>query len=302
MSHRAAVYTVRVRQRRDNSGTFRLLGDIDDQGTSLKTVLDSYFRNFESISDDGSKVVRSVACEVVGDDIQLLTHHGQNGVAADIVGPDGNLRLRQAPDDTQLLRCGCLFRLPPAQGLGWLAVHVNNRRGIKGLLQKGITDLFRQDFPDMMLEITPFVETSVLQEAINHDRIDKIKLVKFERPSDRATAATNRWVPEGTIGRLELDITPKGRGNRIRAELLHYFLNGHPDVFGEIVEFQGITFDQAKVEVRLADDGRRTFNIEKLEAGHPFTEDLEGLIIENGEPTSESLFRGLRAALGSVAT
>ena len=302
MSHRAAVYTVRVRQKRDTSGTFRLLGDIDDQGTSLSAVLQGYFHDFESISEDETKVVRTVQCDVVGDDIQLLTQHGQNGVAADIVGPDGDLRLRQTPDDTQLLRCGCLFRLPPAQDTGWLAVHVNNRRGIKGLLQKGIADLFRQDFPDLILDITPFVEASILQEAISHDRIDKIKLVKFEQPNDRASAATNRWVPASVIGRLELDITPKGKGNRLLSGLLQRFLNGDATAFQEIVEFQGITFEQAKVEVQLADDGKRTFNIEKPEAGHPFTEDLEDLTIENGEPTPASLFEGLRAALGSVVT
>lgn len=64
MSHRAAVYTVRVRQRRDTSGTFRLLGDIDEQGTSLSGVLQNYFHAFESISDDETKVVRTVQCDV----------------------------------------------------------------------------------------------------------------------------------------------------------------------------------------------------------------------------------------------
>ena len=301
MSHRAAVYTVRVRQKRDTSGSFRLLGDIDDEGTSLSALLQNYFHDFESISEDDTKVVRSVQCDVVGDDIQLLTQHGQNGVAADIVGPDGDLRLRQTPDDTQLLRCGCLFRLPPAQDTGWLAVHINNRRGIKGLLQKGIADLLHQDYPDLMLDITPFVEASILQEAVSHDRIDKIKLVKFEQPNDRAAAATSRWVPASVIGRLELDITPKGKGNRLLSGLLQRFLNGDTAAFGEIVEFQGITFEQAKVEVQLADSRKRTFNIEKPEAGHPFTEDLEDLTIENGEPTSASLFEGLRATLASVA-
>jgi hypothetical protein len=293
---------VRVRQKRDTSGTFQLLGDIDDQGTSLLAVLQNYFNGFKSISEDNTKVVRSVQCDIVGDDIQLLTQHGQNGVTADIVSPGGDLLLRQTPDDTQLLRCGCLFRLPPAQNTGWLAVHVNNRRSIKGLLQKGIADLFRQDFPDLMLDITPFVEASILQEAVSHDRIDKIKLVKYERPNDRAAAATDRWIPADVIGRLELDITPKGKGNRLLSGLLQRFLNGDTTAFGEIVEFQDITFEQAKVEVQLADNRKRTFNIEKPEAGHTFTEDLEDLTIENGEPTPASLFEGLRAALSSVAT
>jgi hypothetical protein len=76
MSHSAAVYMVRVRQKRDTSGTFQLLGDIDDQGMSLSAVLQNYFDGFESISDDGTKVVRSVQCDVVKDDIQCRIRVG----------------------------------------------------------------------------------------------------------------------------------------------------------------------------------------------------------------------------------
>lgn len=301
MSHRAAAYTIRVRPKRDRSGELRLLGDIDEEGTSLINVLENYFKDLQSTSDDETKVVRCLTCDPDGDELLLIAQHGQNGVAADIVDTEGELRLRQEPEDTQLLRCGAVFRLPPSDTIGWLAVHVNNGRGIKGLLQKGIADRFRVDFPKLMIDITPFVESSVLKEAVDHDRIDKIKLVKLEQPNDRAAAATSRWVPAGAIGRLELEISTRGRTARVLSGVLQRFMEGEADLFHEIVEFEGITFDEAKVEVVLEGGKRRTFNIQKPDAGHPFTEDLADLIMVNGEPTSASLFQGLRSVLDAVS-
>lgn len=302
MSHRAAVYTVRVRRKRDTSGDLRLLGDIDEGGTSLRDVLGSYFTNFTATSADGTKIVRSVQCDIDGNEVRLITQHGQNGVAAEIVGPGGQLRHRQTPDETQLLRCGCLFQLPPAKNLGWLAVHVNNGRSVKGLLQKGLAERLRVDYPDLMLEITPYVEASVLKTAVDNNRIDKVKLVKHEKPNDRAIAATDDWVLAGVAGRLELDISARGGGTWIIADRFRRYFAGDAAAFDEIVEFQGLTFDEAKVEVVLDDGTKRTFNIEKPDSGHAFTEEMEVLIMEDGESSVDSVLGGLRSALGNVAS
>jgi hypothetical protein len=183
-----------------------------------------------------------------------------------------------------------------------LAVHVNNGRGSKGLLEKGIREHFNEEYPDLVLAITPYVLGSVLKEAVDRGRIDKVKLVKIEQPNDRAAAATNRWVPAGAVGRLELDISTQGKAARVISSLVQRFLGGDHSTFDEIVEFQGLSFDMAKVEVVLEGEMHRTFNIEKPDAGHPFTEDLEDLTIENGEPTPASLYAGLRSAVARVST
>lgn len=302
MTHRAALYTVRVRQKYDRSESkeARLLGDIDEEGTYLRDVLERYCNGMESVSADETKVVRSTKTAVDGIDLLVTALHGQNGLAADIVGANGELRLRQTPEDTQLLRCGWMFRLPPAEDTGWLAVHVAHGRGAKGLLERSILEQLRQEteFPGLKLEIVPFVLESTLKAAVDADQIDKVKLVKYEQPGDRAAAATNNWVPAGAVGRLELDIS--ARKSRVIGDLVQRFLRGETAVFNTIVEFAGITFDEAKVEV-IVDGARRTFNIEKPDAGHAFTQDLEGLVMENDEPTMDSVFSGLRTALSSVS-
>lgn len=84
-------------------------------------------------------------------------------------------------------------------------------------------------------------------------------------------------------------------------DLLARFFGGDKEAFGEIVEFNGLEFDQAKVEVALANGTTRTFNIETPDAGHAFTVDMDQLDFEDGEPTDESVFAELRRAIDEMA-
>jgi hypothetical protein len=301
MRHRVATYTVQVRRKRDTTGDFLPFGDIDDKGTNLANLLKRYLTDhFEAVNDEET---RSLHCEdvaVQGIDLFAMFRHGLTGVAADIIDKQGVRRIRQSADDTSRVLCGALLRLPPAGEMGWLAAHINNGRAVKGLMEKGIQARFRSDFPGLVLEIKPFVLGSVLLEAVEHDRIDCVKLIRYDEPSDRA-AGVGKWVGGGTSAKLELSIKPRGQVKRLLSQLPLQFLHGDPDVFGEIVQFQGMRFNEAKLEVTLGDDTHRTFNIERPEAGHAFTEDLSDLQLEDGEPTPASLRAALGLALSNVS-
>ena len=302
MSHRAGLYKVQVKELRKPKDEARLLGDIDNQGTSLSAVLGGFMANFESVSFDETRIVRALGSTIAGDELRIILQQGLNGVAATIVDGEGEFRLHQNIEDTHLVRCGALFHLPAAQRLGWLAVHVNNNRGVKGLLAHGVSDRFRDVYDDLRLHIDPFVEESVLRQAVEEDKVERVKLVRYERPEDRANAATNKWVPANAIGRLELDITAPGKGNRLIRDRLLNFLRGDEKVFDDIIVFEGMQFDTASVEVEVEDGRMKTFNIENPDAGHAMTQELENLEVdEEGEPTEESLFAALRDALSTVS-
>jgi hypothetical protein len=102
------------------------------------------------------------------------------------------------------------------------------------------------------------------------------------------------------VGKLELDITMRGRAEMLRADLLQRFFGGDPEARAAIVEFQGIPFEQAKIEVEVG--GRtRTFNIEEPAAGHPMTVDLLDLERDDdGDPTADSVAAALREVLDAV--
>jgi hypothetical protein len=294
------MYTVSVREKRKKDAK-KPLGDISD-GVSLQDAVMEFLQGFDEANQAGTRTVASLEQATDGDDLRAVFHYGQNGIVADIVDSQGVPRLHQEADDSQLVRCAALFRLPKNRTLGWLAVHVNNSRGVKYLLEKGLQSRFRERYPELVLEIEPYVLQSVLQEAVNNNRVDKVTLTKLESPDDRAVAQTADWVPAGVYGYISLDITVRQHAH-ILTQKLRQFLGGDHSVRAQIVQFGGITFDEAKVEVILPNNRHKTFNIEKPEAGHAFTQDLDDqLTFVEGAPTDESLFKALADSLSDVAS
>ena len=83
--------------------------------------------------------------------------------------------------------------------------------------------------------------------------------------------------------------------------LLRRFFRGDQKAFGEIAEFRGMHFEEVKIEAELPDGGQRTYNLAKPESGHPLTQDIGDLALDDdGEPIEESLYQQLRAVLSDV--
>lgn len=93
--HRAAVYTVRVRPKRTSD--YRPFGDIDGKGASLAVALQGYLGEFEKESDDETRLVACDTATIDGDDLLVMLPHGQRGLTAEIIGPDGAERYHQTP-------------------------------------------------------------------------------------------------------------------------------------------------------------------------------------------------------------
>jgi hypothetical protein len=291
VNDRAAIYTVAVRPSR---GKPLPLGDIDGSGTGLQEVLARLLDGFSESSADGSRVALASVAVRDGDDLLAVVRHGVRGVAADIVGPAGAVRYRQTPADLQLVRSGCLFRLPAEATVGALAVHVPNRRGVKGLFEQGLTTRFRTAFPGLGLAIERRAEPGALRDAVAQNEVESIALV-LRKPAAVPDAA--KWTGTGP-GRVELQVT----GTRLERTLLQRYLGGDTGAFGQITEFAGVSFDQALVGVRLADGSRRRYDLARPDAGRPLTRELSGIVPDgDGEPTDASLLAALRAALEADA-
>jgi hypothetical protein len=292
--HSAALYTVQVKVKRKED--YRLLGDLNGEGAYLGEVIVGYTYELDVRNPDATNRVRVRRATLEeGDEVFIVVTHGQSGVVGDIVDDEDNLKTHQEETDSQNVIGAALFRLPRNGTLGWLCVHVNNRRSCKTLLTNAIKDRLKDDFRRLMLEVVPAQIGGAFLAAVNDGRIDKVSLVRMERVGDRANASTDKWVPGNVAAKLELDITAQG-GIRIIPTLIRQFLGGDANAFGEILTFQDMHFDEAKVQVELSDGRARTFNIERPEAGHPITESLEGRLMpgDDGAPTEDSLLAALR--------
>jgi hypothetical protein len=158
-------------------------------------VLEEYLTGFAYEDAERERAVRCLGVEVEDNEILVTLQHGQRGVVADIINAAGADQYRQIATDTQLIRSGCLFRIPPTDTTGWLALHINNNNRVKGMLASGLWTRFRDHFDDHILEINPFVQQTALLEAVEQGRVSRVKLIRYERPNDRAVAATKQVGP-----------------------------------------------------------------------------------------------------------
>jgi hypothetical protein len=301
MTHRAAIYSVYVHPLyRPNE--LRRLGNFDKQGTSLAACLEGYFNTGFRV-EDGDRAAEVTSSSLVSDEIELMVRHGLSGVAADIIDQKGKKRLRQRPEDTQEIACGGLLQLPRQATTGWWAVHVHGNRSPKRMLYEEIAQRFQADYnslrPPLKLVVSPVVSGAALREAVEQGQINTVKLTRWDRPKDVRKRITDKWVRKDQAAYVEVGIRA-GKGEHVLSDKVRRYLKGEHSLFGQIVEFNGATFDSAKVEVTLENGTTRTFNIENPESGHAFTVELENLTFRNGDPTRASLFRELHRAIEEV--
>jgi hypothetical protein len=122
-NHAGALYTVRARIKR--SEDCRPFGDLNGDGAYLGQALLGYLDGLAASNEDNTRTVTCDSVHLRGDELEALVRHGQSGVAGDIVDKDGNHKARQTITDSQLVRCGALFRLPRDATLGWLCVRLS---------------------------------------------------------------------------------------------------------------------------------------------------------------------------------
>jgi hypothetical protein len=274
VSDRAALYTVSVTRR----GTPLPLGELVDV---LGGILDGFSEA------GGERLVRVVELERDGEEIFCVVQHGARGVAAEIVDAEGALRLRQLPDDVQLVRTGCLFRLPAADTQGRLATHVANGRGVKELFGQGLAARFRALRPGLALAIERLGQPEALRAAVAAGRVERLRLI-----GGRAIADTARWIAADSA-RVELGLSAHGAD--LHTALIERHLGGDAAALPEILRFAGLQFEHASVGVRLEDGTRRLFDLSRPEAGPPASRPLEGIVVDDaGEPTGPSLLAALR--------
>lgn len=322
MGHNAALYTVRVKRARKRKDKYVPLGNIDGNGTTLATAIYGLLPDSPELFAHNGHGTRLAWYEEAVlndpgdgqeqgiDELKVRLQHGRSGEVANLT-EDGEIVFRQRIDHEHQVPCALLFRLPRDQEQGWLVAHVNNGRSVYSLFARALYEQFRESFGEqkLLLELRPWVRVTALQQALNDDKLDEVRLIRLERPSDDAVAATNRWLNRS--GRLEVVYSARtparaARDSFLNADLLKRFLQSDDQdeknaMRNQILEFSGMTFDQAQVVVELDNDKKKTYNIEKPDAGHVMTVGMDGIQLDDeGDPTDASLFRGLREALGEV--
>jgi hypothetical protein len=298
--HRAAVYSVYVHPKRKTKER-KPLGSFDGKGTYLGDVLEDYLADFNGENHDGSKRVHCDSPVLDGEYLFVAARHGKSGEAADILDADGNREFRQRIDHEHVLPSSGLFYLPSDQTTGWWVVHINHGRSSKALLQARMMSRFKEDYGDpvgeddrgLMLKIEPVVNKKALDAAVEQNRVEKLKLRSLKNPSD--IAEIEQWVPANHAPSVALEVASTGKG--ALTDPIKKFLTGGSNAMDEIVEFGGLTFEEASVTIVLPNGKTRTINIQAREGGHAVSQDMDNLQEVDGDPTLESLRAELKRSL-----
>lgn len=296
MSHRAAIYNLHVYEK-GKPQSLVPLGNIDGEGTYLGDFLKSMFDDtFMAVNEDTEVAVECLEARLDGEDLRMVFNRGESGLAGDVMDADGQFRMRVNPTDTQLVRCGGLLRLPKDQDHGWWAAHVYSNRSVKGLVETEMQKRFRTKFKDLMLEVTPVVLSAALHQALNNDGLQGVKLVKYDRSADITYG--DQWLESGVGAKIEVRYSALGKA-RLIADQAKKALGGSKVALDKIMGFQGLKFDEAKLEVELDNGRMRTYSLSNPEGGHPLPIELDPDLTK-GEPTDEGIWNELGEAVAEM--
>ncbi|MGC2206900.1 MAG: hypothetical protein WA724_03485 [Candidatus Dormiibacterota bacterium] len=297
MSHTGALYTVRVRGRKKDD--YRRLGGINRKGTALIDELNTYLQGAVFQSASGPRSVNCSKATIAGAELQVELLHRGAGVVSDLDDAPDHIVFHRQLTHSERLRCAALFALPRAQETGWLAIHSNNRTSTIGLLRDGLRSKLWQAH-NLHLEIDSAIEESVFRAAVENGLVETVILERLERPSDRARATLDEWVPSGHKKKIRVGISSPGGGG-LRTNPLERLFRGEPTARDAILTFEGVPYESAKVVVQLRGGGQRTFNIDRPDAGLPISEDLN-VSDGTGGPEFDDLFAALRQMIPDTSS
>ena len=272
MSHRASIYSIRVRPTRVLDG-WRLLGDYDSSGTWAGDTITTALQQLSTYSADGNvrAVHESDFAALSNNHVGLSILSGRTGVTSVIQRP-GERDFFRTVDHSEAMRSGMLFHLPRNRDRGVMAVHSPHGRGCKSIIERELRQCFSNR--GYVMDLSPIAPAQTLHDAIDQSEIKKITLIKYAGTRSDKFHDAAQWGSE-EIGRLEFAITSR-RMRSLRSDPLRRFLREPSnDNRRHIVEFAGLDFDDVGITVKFPDNLRRTFYLESPGKGYGMSVEMD---------------------------
>lgn len=272
MSHRASIYSVRIRPTRVRDG-WCLLGDYDSIGTWAGDTITAALRQLDAFSTDGrvhashESNLRTSSHYSVG--VSILS--GRTGVTSVLQKP-GETDFLRTIDHSEAMRSGILFFLPRNRDRGVMAVHAPHGRGCKAIVEHEL----RQHFSGLgyVIDLSPIVPADALSEALRQSEIKKITLIKYETSRSDKFHDAAQWGSD-EIGRLELTITSRRMRSLRSTPLRRLLQDSSDDSRRQILEFGGLDFDDVGITVKFPNKVRRTFYLASPSKGYGMSFEID---------------------------
>jgi hypothetical protein len=298
MSHRAALYEVKVRPHR-KADDWQLLGDYDHAATWLGGSIAADLTSLNGEGSGGNVKAQFEAAlpNLWSDEVGASILSGRKGVRS-VLRRRSDPPFARTPDHFEDMRSAVLFSLPRNDVAGRLAVHVPHGHSCKSILEVHL----RRSMADrgFFLKLAPIVSQDALLEAVERGAIERVTLIKQDPTSSDKFRDAAQWGSD-EIDRLELTI-PSKRDVWLRRDPLKKFLDDRSEEnLRQIIEFEGLIFDEVAVTVELPDGAHRTYYLEHREGGHPMTIGLDLMDADELGAGPEHLTAELRKAASTVS-
>lgn len=256
MSHRASIYSVRIRPTRVSDG-WCLLGDYDSIGTWVGHTILGVLRQLDAYSADSNvhAIHESDLLTSSNDHVGISILSGRTGVTSVLQKP-GQSDFYRTVDHSEAMRSGALFYLPRNRDRGVMAVHSPHGRGCKSIVEREL----RQHFSTInyVIDLSPIVPVDALSDAIRQSEIKKITLIKYATSRSDKFHEAAQWGSD-EVGRFELSITSRRMRSLRRGPIERLLEDPSDDNRRRILEFGGLDFDDAGISVKFPGNIRRTF-------------------------------------------
>lgn len=271
MSHRAAIYNVRIRPLRART-EWCPLGDYDRYGTWAGQTIADILHRLEDYSSDGNVYAQYEAdlSSSIDSSFGITILSGRSGVTSVLQKP-GEHDFFRTPEHSEAMRSAVLFLLPPFRTTGRLIVHAPHGRSCKSIVQNQLRQCFSQ--LGYYIDLPAVIPANALHEALRQNALQKVTLIKYDPDRSDKFQDAAQWGND-EVGRLELAILSR-RGGFLRRDPVRRFLEDPTEENrNQIIEFGGLIFDDVSVTVKLRNNTQRTFYLEAPSRGHAMTAEI----------------------------
>lgn len=225
MAHRGELYSFSVRAFRKPFDPPRRFGDVDLKGTNLNEVLPEMLRQIHLRTRVPKHRTPQplLRCAGLFETAEKHHHaavlaHRRHGNRGRVIKPDEVEPVIIGPRDGLEFGIGIVISAPPNSELGHIALHNQDRRSVKWLVERELKRLFFKHF-GLLFEMDLTVPFNAVRQALS-EGVGAIAwhLTGVEAVSD--LFGDDSWFKAPDPGgRIEVKMTP-GRGKRLDGQML----------------------------------------------------------------------------------
>jgi hypothetical protein len=247
-----STYVLQFKDR--ETGEFIELNNI--LGNDFLDLFQEYLDDRSSEAHDDEERQQLLRCDQYerADDrtIAGIFESGEYGFAADLYNVVNQATAyHREPSDAELLPFYFLVSVPDNEQRAVLVLQRFRQYGVRSAMWSDLVDYMQSYRQDFVISLEPLVPAGVVEQIQESEDIKSVRFIKFSLPSDIADELDPEHQLEEEDGVLELTVKAN-RGSHLPAiTKVTDWLRGGREL-GEVIQLQGVEYDQVKVQVDIA--------------------------------------------------